>query len=127
MSVFSHAFVRKRMISLATTTLVAVMSMAFTRNPTPRHDPLRLTPISHTADRLTGHEEPRLPSDSDIAISRMMADMTAKSARSVDHHFAATMRRDQKRSVDMTTVQMKRVYDEQLHQAARHQAKPARS
>src|ERR1700730_11177770 len=50
MTVFSRAFVRKRVISLATTASVAATSLALAHGPTPHH--VRGTmPVQYVADR----------------------------------------------------------------------------
>src|SRR3981081_2363006 len=76
MVLFSRAFFRKRLISLATTASVAATSFALAEDPA-RTDHVRATmPIQYVADRPDHSEEQPFLSENDAAMKKMMADMT---------------------------------------------------
>jgi hypothetical protein len=75
MVLFSHTFVRKRMISLATTASVAATSFARAEDPV-RTDHVRGTmPIQYVADRPDHPEEQPFLSENDAAMKKMMKEM----------------------------------------------------
>jgi hypothetical protein len=78
---FSRAFIRKRMISLATTASVAAISCVSAQDPIKTHDIRRGIP--YVADR---QEAQTSPSKS-AAMHRMMVDMTIKPIRDIDRDF----------------------------------------
>jgi uncharacterized protein (DUF305 family) len=110
MVLFSRAFVRKRMISLATTASVAATSFAFAEDPA-RTDEIRgAMPIQYVADRPDHSEEQALLSENSAAMNKMMADMTVKpSGDVVPHHQGA---------VDMAKAELKYGHNEQLRRLA---------
>jgi hypothetical protein len=75
---FSRAFIRKRLISLATTASVAAISFVSAQDTTKTHDIRR--GIQYAADR---QEQQTSPSKS-AAMHRMMADTTIKPIRDID-------------------------------------------
>jgi hypothetical protein len=96
---FPRAFIRKRVISLATTASVAAISFVSAQDTTKTHHIRR--EIQHVADR---QAEQALVSESSAATHRMMADMTIKPIRDIDrdlvemrgqrHQAAAEMARE---------------------------------
>jgi hypothetical protein len=63
MALFSRAFIRKRVISLATTTSVAATSFALAKDPPRTHHLPGATPIQYVADRPEHSEEQRFLSE----------------------------------------------------------------
>ena len=82
MVLFSRAFIRKRMISLATTASVAAISFVSAQDPTKPHQIHR--GIQHVADRQA--EQP-LVSERAGAMHGTMADMPIKPIRTIDRDF----------------------------------------
>jgi uncharacterized protein (DUF305 family) len=118
MALFSRSFVRKRMISLATTASVAATSFAFAEDP-PRTDHVRgAMPIQTVADRPDHPEEQPFLSENAAAMNKMMADMTVKPSGDVDRDFVAMMVPHHQGAVDMAKTELKYGHNEQLRQLA---------
>jgi uncharacterized protein (DUF305 family) len=84
MVLFSRSFVRKRLISLATTASVAATSLALAEDPT-RTDHVRETmPIQHEVNRPDHSQEQSVLPENCDAINRMMADITVKRTGNAD-------------------------------------------
>ena len=86
MVLFSRAFIRKRMISLATTASVAAISFVSAQDPTKTHQIRR--GIQYVADR---QAEQALVSERAGAMHGMMAGMTIKPIRTIDRDFVETL------------------------------------
>jgi hypothetical protein len=101
MALFLRSFVRKRLISLATTASVAATSFALAEDPT-RTDHVRGTmPIQHVASRPDiSQEQPFLLENND-AMNRMMADMEVKPARESNRDLVSVMVPHQRGAIDM--------------------------
>ena len=91
MVLFSRAFVRKRMISLAATALIAATSFALAEDPTRTCHVLAAMPIQYVADRPDHSEEQPLLSENATAMREMIADMTIKPTGDIDREFVAMM------------------------------------
>jgi hypothetical protein len=118
MILFSRAFVRKRMISLATTASVAATSFAFAEDP-PRTDYVRgAMPIQTVADRPDHSDEQPFLSENAAAMNKMMADMTIKPTGDVDRDFVAMMVPHHQGAVDMAKAELKYGHNEQLRRLA---------
>jgi uncharacterized protein (DUF305 family) len=118
MVLFSRSFIRKRMISLATTASVAATSFAFADDPA-RTDHLRSKkPIQYVADWSNHSEEQPFLSENAAAMSRMMADMTIKPTGDVDRDFVAMMVPHHQGAVDMAKAELKYGHNAQLRQLA---------
>jgi hypothetical protein len=63
---FSHPFVRKRVISLATTTLVATASLAFARNPMSSHHVPGAMPVQYVNERPDYYDESPFSPENDL-------------------------------------------------------------
>jgi uncharacterized protein (DUF305 family) len=114
MVLFSRAFIRKRMISLATTASVAASSFAFAEVPA-RTDEIRgAMPIQNVADRPDHSEEQAFLSENDAAMKTMMMDMTVKPTGDVDRDFVAMMVPHHQGAVDMAKTELKYGHNEQL-------------
>jgi uncharacterized protein (DUF305 family) len=118
MALFSRSFVRKRMISLATTASVAATSFAFAENP-PRTVHVRGTmPIQTVADLPDHPEEQPFLSENAAAMNKMMADMTVKPSGDVDRDFVAMMVPHHHGAIDMAKAELKYGRNEQLRRLA---------
>jgi Domain of unknown function (DUF305) len=118
MILFSRSFVRKRLISLATTASVAATSFALAEGPTRSGYVREATPIQDVADRLPGSDEQSFLSENEAAMNKMMADMTIKPSGDVDHDFVAMMMPHHQGAVDMAEAELKYGHNEQLRRLA---------
>lgn len=112
MVLFPRSFVRKRMISLATTASVAATSFALAQ------DPPRTTPIQYVADRPDHPEEQPFLSANDAAMDKMMRDMAVKPSGDVDRDFVAMMVPHHQGAVDMAKAELTYGHNEQLRRLA---------
>jgi uncharacterized protein (DUF305 family) len=118
MVLFSRSFVRKRMISLATTASVAATSFALAQDP-PKMDHVHgAMPLQTVADRPNHSEEQPFLSENDAAMNKMMADMTIKPTGDVDRDFVAMMVPHHQGAVDMAKAELKYGHNEQLRRLA---------
>jgi uncharacterized protein (DUF305 family) len=107
MVLFSRSFVRKRMISLATTASVAATSFALAEDPT-RTDHVRgEMPIHRVAQRPDHSGEQSFLSENAAAMNKLMADMTIKPTGDVDRDFVAMMVPHHRGAVDMAKAELK--------------------
>ena len=118
MTVFSRSFVRKRVISLATTTLVTTASLACARDPMSSYHVPGAMPIQYVNQRPDYHEEAPFVAENDAAMNRMMADMVVKPTGNVDRDFVATMFPLNRGAVDVAQAEIKYGHNEQLRQLA---------
>jgi uncharacterized protein (DUF305 family) len=119
MILFSRSFVRKRVISLATTLSVAATSLALARDPTSSYHVRGTMPPQSVADRPDFAGEQSFLSDNDAAMNRMMADMTIKPTGDVDRDFVAMMVPHHQGAVDMAKAELKYGHNAQLLRLAR--------
>lgn len=119
MVLFSRSFIRKRMISLVTTTSVAATSFALAEDPA-RTDQVRGTMpiIQHVEDRPDHSMEQPFLSENAAAMNKMMADMTIKPTGDVDRDFVAMMVPHHQGAVDMAKAELKYGQNEQLRRLA---------
>jgi hypothetical protein len=118
MILFSRSFVRKRVISLATTAVVSATSFAFAEDP-PKPDHFRgAAPIQDVADRPEHSEEQAFLSENSAAMKKMMADMTIKPSGDVDRDFVEMMVPHHQGAVDMAKAELKYGHNEQLRRLA---------
>ena len=118
MILFSRAFVRKRMISLATTASVAATSFVLAQDPSRAFHVRGAMPIQTGADRLDRSEEQSFLSENDVAMNNMMADMTIKPTGDIDRDFVAMMVPHHQGAVDMAKAELKYGHNEQLRRLA---------
>jgi Domain of unknown function (DUF305) len=119
MVLFSRAFIRKRMISLAATASVTATSFALAQDPaTMRRVPAAM-PVQHGADPLDHSQEQSFLSENAAAMNKMMADMTIKPTGDVDRDFVAMMVPHHEGAVDMAKAELKYGHSEQLRRLAR--------
>jgi uncharacterized protein (DUF305 family) len=118
MVLFSRSFVRKRVISLATTAFVAATSFALAQDPSRAFHVRGAMPIQTVADRPDRSEEQPFLSENDAAMNNMMADMTIKPTGDVDRDFVAMMVPHHQGAVDMAKAELKYGHNEQLRRLA---------
>jgi Domain of unknown function (DUF305) len=118
MVLFSRSFVRKRVISLATTASVAATSFALAQDPTRTHHVRGAMPIQYVADRPDHSEEQSFLSENGAAMNKMMADMMIQPSGDVDRDFVEMMVPHHQGAVDMAQAELKYGHNEQLRQLA---------
>jgi len=118
MVLFSRSFIRKRVISLATTALVAATSFALAQDPTRAYHVRGAMPIQYVADRPDYSSEQPFLSENDTAMNKMMADMTIKPTGDVDRDFVAMMVPHHQGAIDMAQAELRYGHNEQLRRIA---------
>jgi uncharacterized protein (DUF305 family) len=115
----SQSFIRKRVISLATTVSVTATSFALAQVPPKTHHVHGGMPLQNVADWSTSSEEQPLFSENEVAMNKMMADMTIKPSGDVDRDFVAMMVPHHQGAVDMAKAELKYGRNGQLRWLAR--------
>jgi hypothetical protein len=118
MALFSRAFVRKRVISLATTATVAATSLALAQDPTSAHHVRHSIPIQYVAYPPDLSAEQAFLSENDTAINKMMADMTIKPTGDVDRDFVAMMVPHHQGAIDIAQAALRYGRNERLRRLA---------
>jgi hypothetical protein len=118
MNVFWRSFIRKRVISLATTASVAATSLALAHGPTRAYHVRGAMPIQYVADRSDYSDEQPFLSENDAAMNKMMADMTVKPTGDVDRDFIAMMMPHHRGAIDMAKAELQYGHNEQLRRMA---------
>ncbi len=118
MVLFSRAFIRKRVISLATTASVAATSFALAQDPMRAYHVRGAMPIQYVADRPDHSSEQPFLSENDAAMNKMMADMTIKPTGDVDRDFVAMMVPHHQGAIDMAKAELRYGHNEQLRRMA---------
>ena len=118
MVLFSRRFIRKRVISLATTASVAATSLALAQDPMAAYHVRGAMPIQYVADRPDYAQEQPFLSENDAAMNRMMADMTIKPTGDVDRDFVAMMVPHYQGAIDMAKAELKYGHNKQLRRMA---------
>ena len=119
MILFSRGFVRKRVISLATTASVAATSFALAQDPTHAYHVRGAMPVAQSvADRSDLAAEQPFLSENDAAMNKMMADMTIKPTGDVDRDFVAMMVPHHQGAIDMAQAVLRYGRNEQLRRLA---------
>jgi uncharacterized protein (DUF305 family) len=118
MILFSPAFVRKRVISLATTAVVSATSFALAQDPSRAFHVHGALPAQTAADQPDHSEEQSFLSENDAAMNKMMADMTIKPSGDVDRDFVAMMVPHHQGAIDMAKAELKYGHNEQLRRLA---------
>jgi uncharacterized protein (DUF305 family) len=117
MMLLSNSFIRKRVISLATTATVGATSLAFAHGPTRMHH-VHGAPIQYVANRSGDSGEASFLSENDVAMNKMMADMTIKPSGDVDRDFVAMMAPHHQGAIDMAQAVLRHGRNEQLRRLA---------
>jgi hypothetical protein len=118
MVLFSRAFIRKRVIALATTASVAATAFALAEDPMRAYHVRGAMPIQYVADRPGYSSEQPFLSENDAAMNKMMADMTIKPTGDVDRDFVAMMVPHHQGAIDMAKAELKYGHNEQLRRLA---------
>lgn len=118
MIVFSRSFVRKRVISLATTASVAATSLALAHGPTSMHHGRVTMPIQYVSDRQQEADEAPFLAENDAAMNKMMTDMTVRPTGDVDRDFVAMMVPHHQGAIDMAQAVLRYGHNEQLRRLA---------
>jgi len=118
MVLFSRTFIRKRVISLATTASVAATSFALAQNPTSAYHVHGAMPIQFAAERPELSAEQPFLSENDAAMNRMMAEMTIKPTGDVDRDFVAMMVPHHQGAIDMAQAVLRYGRNERLRRLA---------
>ena len=118
MIVFSRSFIRKRVISLATTASVAATSFALAQDPNKSYHVRGAVPLQHVADSPDYSGEQPFLSENDAAMNKMMADMTIKPTGDVDRDFVAMMVPHHQGAIDMAQAVLRYGHNEQLRRLA---------
>jgi uncharacterized protein (DUF305 family) len=123
MILFSRAFIRKRMISLAATASVAATSFALAQNPVRTDQRHRAIPIQY----VTGQDVMGRPNPSEewafltanaAAVKEMTADMAIKPTGDVDRDFIAMTIAQHQGAVDMAKAELEYGHDEEIRRLA---------
>ena len=115
----SGSFIRKRVISLATTLSVSATSLALAHGPArPHHIHGPVAPIQYISDRSDASDETPFLSENDAAMNKMMADMTVKPTGDVDRDFVAMMVPHHQGAIDMAQAVLRYGHNEQLRRLA---------
>ena len=115
---FSRAFIRKRVIALATTASVAATAFALAQDPMRAYHVRGAMPIQHVADRPDYSSEQPFLSENDAAMNKMMMDMAVKPTGDVDRDFVAMMVPHHQGAVDMAKAELKYGHNGQLRRLA---------
>jgi len=118
MVLFSRSFIRKRVVSLATTVSVTATSFALAQDPVRAYHVRGARPIQSTADRPDYSAERPFLSENDAAMNKMMADMTVKPSGDVDLDFVAMMVPHHQGAIDMAQAELRYGHNEQLRRMA---------
>ena len=118
MVLFSRSFIRKRVISLATTVSVTATSFALAKHPMRAYHVRGAMPIQYAADRPDYSAERPFLSENDAAMNRMMADMTIKPSGDVDRDFVTMMVPHHQGAIDMAKAELEYGHNEQLRRMA---------
>jgi hypothetical protein len=112
---FSRSFIRRRVISLATTGLVGVLALA--QGPVPAHRTIQAVPVQYVSVSQVG--ETAFLKEDEFALNRMVADMAMKPSGDVDRDFVAMMVPHQQGAIDMAQAVLRYGQNEQLRRLAR--------
>jgi DUF305 family protein family protein len=118
MAWLSRSFVRKRVISLATTTSLAVASLVMAHGPTSAHRIHQTMPIQYVADWHDNSDEAPFLSENEAAMNKMMTDMRVKPSGDVDRDFVAMMVPHHQGAVDMAKAELAYGHNEALRRLA---------
>jgi len=111
MALLSHAFVRRRVISLATTLSVTATSFALAEDPT--------NPQRRRAAVADPNEQQFL-FDNDLAMSKMSRGMLVESTGDIDRDFVAMMIPHHQGAIDMARAELKYGHNEELRRLAQN-------
>jgi predicted outer membrane protein len=114
MVLFSRAFIRKRMISLAATASVSATSFAVAGDPSRVHHVHGGMPFQYVADRADHSGEQSFLSENAAAMKDMMADMRIKPTGDVDRDFVAMTVPRHQGAIETAKAELKCGHNERL-------------
>jgi uncharacterized protein (DUF305 family) len=118
MILFSRSSIRKRVISLATTTSVAATSLALAHGPMRMRHDHETVPVQYVADRMDIPDESPIPWNDGAAIGKIMADVKDEPADDVDRDLVAMMVSHHQGAIDMAQAVLRYGHNEQLRRLA---------
>ena len=118
MALLSRAFVRKRVISLATTITLSASSFAIAQNHVTAHHDVGAMRLQMAANQPDTSAEAPFLSENDVAMAKMMADMTVKPTGDVDRDFVEMMVPHHQGAIDMAQAVLRYGHNEQLRRLA---------
>src|SRR6202012_359444 len=118
MILFSRAFIRRRMISLAATASVAATSFALAQNPSSTNQRHRAIPVQYVTNPADQSEEWAFLSANAAVVRSMTADMAVKPTGDIDRDFIAMTIPQHQGVVDMAKAELEYGHDEQIRRLA---------
>ena len=119
MILLSRSFIRKRVISLATTLSFGATSLALAQGPARVHHAHGgAVPVQYVADRPDGSSEAPFLAENDAAMNKMMAGMAVKPTGDVDRDFVAMMVPHHQGAIDVAQAVLRHGHNEQLRRLA---------
>jgi uncharacterized protein (DUF305 family) len=118
MMLFSRAFIRRHIISLAATASVAATSFALAEDPARTDQRRRAMPLQYVSDRPDHSEEKAFLSGNAAAMREMMVDMAIEPTGDVDRDFLAMMIPHHQGAVDMANEELEYGHNEQIRKLA---------
>ena len=109
MTLFSRAFVRRRVISLATTLSVAATSFALAQDP---------RDVPHLRSAAKEAEEQQFLFANDLAVSNVTREMLVRPTGDIDRDFAATMIPQHQGAIDLAEAELKYGHNDELRRLA---------
>jgi hypothetical protein len=119
MVLLSCSFICKRVISLATTALVATASLVLADGPSSADRIPATMPIHYIADWQDGSDEAPFLAENRAAMTRMMADVAVKPIGDVDRDFVAMVVPYDQGAIDLARAELKYGHNELLRRLAR--------
>ena len=117
MALFSRAFIRRRAISLATTTTVVATSFALAHDPPRMHHLGRALSIQNVAGRPGYSDEQTFLAENTAAMKKMVAD-TIEPTGDVDRDFVEMMVPHHQNALEIAQAELKYGHNEQLRRLA---------
>ena len=117
MILFSRAFIRKRMLSLAATASVAATSFALAEHPA-RTSQRHAIPVQYVADPHDPSQEWAFLSANAAVVREMTADMAIKPTGDIDRDFIAMTIPQHQGAVEMAKAELEYGHDEQIRRLA---------
>ena len=111
MALLSRSFIRKRLISLATTLSVSATSFALAQDPTTAH---------HIRATAADFNEQQFLFDNDLAMSNVNGGMLAKPTSDVHRDFVTMMIPHHRGTIEIARAETKYRHDEELRPGAEH-------
>ena len=109
MTLFSRAFVRRRVISLATTLSVAATSFALAQDP---------RDVPHLRSAAKEAEEQQFLFANDLAVSNVTREMLVRPTGDIDRDFAAIMIPQHQGAIDVAEAELKYGHNDELRRLA---------